>query len=209
MGWNSWDSFGTTVTEDEVKANADYMAANLASHGWQYIVVDIQWSEPHPQTHGYRPNADLVMDEFGRLTPAPGRFPSAANGQGFKPLADYIHQKGLRFGIHIMRGIPRRAVDANLPIEGSKYHAADIADKQSICRWNGDMYGVDSSRPGGQDYYDSILETPARRKFISTGPILVCRNPASCGTSGPGTTLGRWGTVRRSSFRPTPRHFTN
>ena len=156
MGWNSWDSFGTTVTEDEVKANADYMAANLASHGWQYIVVDIQWSEPHPQTHGYRPNADLVMDEFGRLTPAPGRFPSAANGQGFKPLADYVHQKGLRFGIHIMRGIPRRAVDANLPIEGSKYHAADIADKQSICRWNGDMYGVDTSRPGGQDYYDSI-----------------------------------------------------
>lgn len=156
MGWNSWDSFGTTVTEDEVKANADYMAAHLASHGWQYIVVDIQWSEPHPQTHGYRANADLVMDDYGRLIPAPARFPSAANGQGFKALADYVHQKGLLFGIHIMRGIPRRAVDASLPIEGSKYHAADIADKQSICRWNGDMYGVDTSRPGGQDYYDSI-----------------------------------------------------
>ena len=157
MGWNSWDSFGTTVTEEEVKANADYMAAHLAPHGWRYIVVDIQWSEPHPQTHGYRPNADLVMDAFGRLTPAPGRFPSAANGHGFRPLAVYIHQQGLRFGIHIMRGIPRRAVDANLPIEGSMYHAADIADKQSICPWNTDMYGVDTSRPGGQDYYDSIV----------------------------------------------------
>jgi len=140
-----------------VKANADYIAAHLAPHGWRYIVVDIQWSEPHPQTHGYRPHADLVMDEFGRLTPVPGRFPSAANGHGFRPLAVYIHQKGLRFGIHIMRGIPRRAVDANLPIEGSKYHTADIADKQSICPWNTDMYGVDTSRPGGQDYYDSIV----------------------------------------------------
>ncbi|MGB7760337.1 MAG: glycoside hydrolase family 27 protein [Bryobacteraceae bacterium] len=164
MGWNSWDSFGTTVTEDEVKANADYMAAHLASHGWQYIVVDIQWSEPHPQTHGYRPNADLAMDEFGRLVPAPGRFPSSANGQGFKPLADYVHQKGLRFGIHIMRGIPRRAVDANLPVEGSKYPAAEIADKAAICHWNTDMYGVDTSRPGGQDYYDSIA-----RRYASWG----------------------------------------
>ena len=109
MGWNSWDSYGTTVTEAEVKANADYMADRLKSHGWQYVVVDIQWSEPKPQTHGYRPNADLVMDEYGRLTPATNRFPSAAGGKGFRPLADYIHAKGLKFGIHIMRGIPRRA----------------------------------------------------------------------------------------------------
>lgn len=57
MGWNSWDSFGTTITEAEVKANADYMAANLKSHGWQYVVVDIQWSEQKPKTHGYRPEA--------------------------------------------------------------------------------------------------------------------------------------------------------
>jgi alpha-galactosidase len=98
MGWNSWDSYGTTVTEAEVKANADYMAERLNSHGWQYVVVDIQWSEPHPQTHGYRPNADLVMDEYGRLTPDTNRFPSAAGGQGFRPLADYIHAKGLKFG---------------------------------------------------------------------------------------------------------------
>ena len=120
MGWNSWDSYGTTVTEAEVKANADYMAARLKSHGWQYVVVDIQWSEPNPQTHGYRPNADLVMDEYGRLTPATNRFPSAAGGKGFRPLADYIHAKGLKFGIHIMRGIPRRAVAADLPVFGQQ-----------------------------------------------------------------------------------------
>lgn len=156
MGWNSWDSFGTTVTEDEVKANAAYMAERLAAHGWQYIVVDIQWSDPHPKTHGYRAEADLAMDEFGRLIPATTRFPSASNG--FKPLADYVHGKGLKFGIHIMRGIPRRAVAANLPVFGTKFHAADIADKQSVCRWNTDMYGVDVSRPGGQEYYDSIAQ---------------------------------------------------
>jgi len=157
MGWNSWDSFGTTITEAEVKANADYMAAHLKDHGWQYIVVDIQWSEQAPKSHGYRPDADLAMDEFGRLIPAPNRFPSSANGQGFKPLADYVHSKGLKFGIHIMRGIPRKAVAANLPIAGSKLKAGDVANKESICRWNSDMYGVDITK-GGQDYYDSIVQ---------------------------------------------------
>ena len=75
----------------------------------------------------------------------------------FKPLADYVHGKGLKFGIHIMRGIPRKAVDANLPVFGSKLTAADVANKQSICRWNSDMYGVDVTK-GGQAYYDSIVQ---------------------------------------------------
>ncbi|HLJ47185.1 MAG TPA: glycoside hydrolase family 27 protein [Bryobacteraceae bacterium] len=157
MGWNSWDAYGTTVTEAEVKANADYMARNLKSHGWQYIVVDIQWSEPNPSTHGYRTNAELAMDGYGRLIPAETRFPSAAGGRGFKPLADYVHGLGLKFGIHIMRGIPRQAVKANLPVFGTSVKAADIADQHSLCPWNNDMYGVDTSRPGGQEYYDSLL----------------------------------------------------
>jgi alpha-galactosidase len=157
MGWNSWDAYGTTVTEGEIKANTDYMATHLKSHGWEYIIVDIQWSEPKPQTHGYRPNADLVMDANGRLIPAPNRFPSAGSGQGFKPLAAYVHGKGLKFGIHIMRGIPRRAVDANLPVLGSDAHASDVADKSSTCRWNTDMYGLDMNKPGAQAYYDSIV----------------------------------------------------
>jgi hypothetical protein len=158
MGWNSWDCFGTTVTEAEVKANADYMAKNLARHGWQYIVVDIQWSELNPKTHGYRPNAELAMDASGRLIPAPNRFPSAADERGFKPLADYVHSKGLKFGIHIMRGIPRRAVDADLPVLGTQRKASEIANRKSICPWNSDMYGVDTSLPGGQEYYDSIVQ---------------------------------------------------
>ena len=158
MGWNSWDAYGTTVTEDEVLANANYMARNLKQFGWQYIVVDIQWSDPNAKAHGYRPDAVLAMDDYGRLLPAPNRFPSSSDGQGFKAIAGRIHSLGLKFGIHIMRGIPRRAVKANVPIAGSKFHAADIADIYSVCPWNTDMYGVDMSRPGAQDYYDSLLQ---------------------------------------------------
>jgi len=98
------------------------------------------------------------MDEYGRLLPADNRFPSSANGAGFKALADYIHSKRLKFGIHIMRGIPRQAVEKNLPIKGTPYRAADIADKGNACRWNPDMWGVDTTKPGAQAYYDSIAE---------------------------------------------------
>ncbi|MBA3873821.1 MAG: glycoside hydrolase family 27 protein [Anaerolineae bacterium] len=158
MGWNSWDCFGPSVREDEVKANADYMAAYLLQHGWDTIVVDIQWSDPAARAHGYNSNATLVMDDYGRLLPALNRFPSAANGAGFKPLADFIHAKGLKFGIHILHGIPRIAVRQNLPILNSEYHAADIADTSSTSTWIDDMYGVDMSKAGAQAYYNSILE---------------------------------------------------
>jgi alpha-galactosidase len=158
MGWNSWDSYGTTVREEQVKANADWMAEHLSKYGWKYIVVDIQWYEPNAQGHDYKPGAPLMMDEYGRLIPAVNRFPTSANGGGFRPLADYIHSKGLKFGIHIMRGIPRQAVEKNLPIKGTGYHAADVADKDNACRWNPDMWGVDTTKPGAQAYYDSIAD---------------------------------------------------
>ncbi len=160
MGWNSWDSFGPTVREAEVKANADFMADKLLKFGWQYIVVDIEWYQPDARAHGYIPRGAVTMDQYGRFVPSPNRFPSAADGTGFKALADYVHSKGLKFGIHIMRGIPREAVDKNLPIEGSPYHAADVADKVNVCKWKGmeDTYGVDMSKPGGRAYYDSIAK---------------------------------------------------
>jgi hypothetical protein len=161
MGWNSWDVYGPTVREEEVKANADYMAEHLAAFGWQYVIVDIQWYAPKVKSHGYIPDPNNVcLDEYGRVIPDPVRFPSAANGAGFKALADYVHSKGLKFGFHIMRGIPRKAVELNLPIKGTPYHAADVADKEHSCVWQNmtDMYGVDMSKPGGQAYYDSIAE---------------------------------------------------
>ncbi len=157
MGWNSWDCFGTTITEAQTMAAAEFLSANLKAYGWEYVVVDIQWYVPGAQGHEYLPDAVLTMDGFGRLQPAPNRFPSAADGSGFKALAARIHALGLKFGIHLMRGIPRQAVAKNLPVMGAGCHAADIADKTDVCPWNPDMYGVDMSKPGSQDYYDSVF----------------------------------------------------
>jgi len=157
LGWNSWDSFGQAVTEADVKANADYMAARLSQLGWRYIVVDIEWSEPQRMGPDYPVHSQSGIDAFGRFVPAVSRFPSAAGGRGFKPLADYVHHKGLRFGVHIVRGLPRLAVERNTPIEGSPYRAADIADKADFCDWNEDQWGVDVRKPGAQAWYDSVF----------------------------------------------------
>jgi len=158
MGWNSWDCFGTTLTETQAKAQADAMAKFLEPYGWTYLTVDIQWYEPNSQGHVYRPGAPLEMDAYSRLLPALKKFPSASDGRGFKPLADYLHSKGLRFGIHIMRGIPKQAVRNNTPILGTDARAADIANTRSFCPWNPDMWGVDMSEPGAQEYYDSLFQ---------------------------------------------------
>ncbi|MBQ6564925.1 MAG: glycoside hydrolase family 27 protein [Clostridia bacterium] len=161
MGWNSWDCYGASVTEDTVRKNAEYMAQHLHTFGWEYIVVDIQWYQPTATTHEYVPFADLCMDEFGRLQPAVNRFPSAKDGQGFKPLADYVHSLGLKFGIHIMRGLPRMAAHRHLPIKDSTIRCDEAALSNSVCMWNPDMYGlnceeVNGTNPG-QAYYDSIF----------------------------------------------------
>ena len=158
MGWNSWDCFGAGVWQTNVIANAEYMAGNLKSHGWNLITIDIQWYEPLAHSTAYRRDAVLESDPNGRLLPAPNRFPMTQNSRSFKPMADYLHSQGLKFGLHLLRGIPRQAVDRdNAPILGTAFHAADIADKLNVCRWNGDMYGVDMSKPGAQAYYDSVF----------------------------------------------------
>ncbi len=157
MGWNSWDCFGTTVTEQQTKEQADAMAKTLLPAGWQYLTVDIQWYEPNSQGHSYKNGARLEMDEYSRLIPGLKKFPSSADGKGFKPLADYVHSKGLKFGIHIMRGIAKQAVRENTAILGTDARAADIANQRSTCSWNPDMFGVDMSKKGAQEYYDSIF----------------------------------------------------
>lgn len=158
MGWNSWDCYGASVTEAEVKGNAEYMARHLLPFGWEYIVVDIQWYEPGAYSSSYRPFVPLEMDDYSRLIPASNRFPSATEGRGFAPLAEYIHSLGLKFGIHILRGIPRQAVHANTPLLGTEKRARDIAHTNSICAWNTDMYGVDATKEGAQGYYDSLFQ---------------------------------------------------
>ncbi|MBQ9119813.1 MAG: glycoside hydrolase family 27 protein [Lachnospiraceae bacterium] len=162
MGWNSYDYYDTMVTEADVKANADFMAANMKDCGWEYIIVDIEWyahgASSMRDQYQYIPFSTLEMDEYSRLLPDPARFPSSANGQGFKPLADYCHSLGLKFGIHIMRGIPRIAAHNHCKLLGTTATANEIANPSSICGWNPDMYGVDASKEGAQAYYDSIFQ---------------------------------------------------
>ncbi|MBQ5312065.1 MAG: glycoside hydrolase family 27 protein [Oscillospiraceae bacterium] len=158
MGWNSWDCYGAAVDEKTVRANAEFCAEHLKEYGWEYIVVDIQWYEPTAQNHEYHPFTELCMDSCSRLIPAENRFPSSAGGKGFAPLADYIHSLGLKFGIHIMRGIPRQAVHKDTPVIGTDMTARQIAKTASICMWNTDMYGVDPAKEGAYEYYRSIFD---------------------------------------------------
>lgn len=155
MGWNSWDSYGTTVREKQVKANTDWMAEHLREHGWQYIVVDMEWFVTNPVAEGNATDFQYALDDYGRYVPAPSRFPSAAGGKGFASLAGYVHAKGLKFGIHILQGIPREAVRRNLPIAGSNLHASDAANTSGTCKWNHDNFDLKDT-PAGQAYYDSI-----------------------------------------------------
>ena len=156
MGWNSWDGYGTTITEDQFKANAAWFAKHLKPQGWQYVVVDMEWFVTNPIPEGNSKNSLFSLDSYGRFTPATNRFPSAAKDSGFKPLADFVHSLGLKFGLHILRGIPKKAVEENLAIEGSSFHATDAADTSETCPWNPDNYGLDARKPGAQSYYDSI-----------------------------------------------------
>jgi hypothetical protein len=155
MGWNSWDSYGATVGEAQVKANTDWMAAHLKQHGWQYIVVDMEWFVSNPIAEGNATNFRYSLDDQGRYTPALNRFPSAVRDAGLAPLAQYIHAKGLKFGIHILQGIPREAVAKNLPIAGSSFRATDAANSSGTCNWNHDNYDLKDT-VAGQAYYDSI-----------------------------------------------------
>jgi alpha-galactosidase len=175
MGWNSFDAYDCRINEAEYKATVDYMAENLLEFGWEYAVIDYIWWHPnpgnwdnprrkgHPNLRYKSPGEPLFpentrLDEYGRLIPSVERFPSSANGQGFKPLADYVHSKGMKFGIHIMRGVHRYAVFQDLPIKGTSYSMKQIAEPWDTCGWCNHMWGVDPTKPGAQEYYNSLFE---------------------------------------------------
>ncbi|MBR2766378.1 MAG: glycoside hydrolase family 27 protein [Blautia sp.] len=183
MGWNSYDYYNTEVNEAQVRANAEYMAAHLKEAGWEYIVIDIEWyavsAGSESEKFQYIPFGELMMDEYSRLIPDPVRFPSSADGKGFGPLADYIHSLGLKFGIHIMRGIPRNAAHNHMALMGTDMRADRLADPSNICSWNPDMYGLRANLPEAQLYYNSIMElyTSWGVDFIKCDDI--CREDAA------------------------------
>jgi alpha-galactosidase len=156
MGWNSWDSYGATIDEAQFRSSAAWVAEHLKASGYQYVTIDAEWFEADPIAEGNKKNGHLQLDSSGRYTPALNRFPTAANGAGFAPLAAYVHSLGLKFGIHVLQGIPKEAVAQNYPVEGSAFHARDAANVAAGCQWNSDNYDL-AVTPAGQAYYDSIV----------------------------------------------------
>jgi hypothetical protein len=155
MGWNSWDAYGLTINEADFKANAAVLAT-VKQFGWQYAVIDEGWYLENPNG-GNLAERKYLLDGNGILIPVESRFPASANGAGFKPLADWVHAQGLKFGIHIVRGIPKQAVEKNLPIAGTKFHATDAADLNSPCPWDEGNWGMKDNE-AGQAYYDAMLK---------------------------------------------------
>lgn len=168
MGWNSWDCYYSSVTEKEVLQNAQYLVDHdLVKHGWQYVVIDIRWYCNHPSLGGgnYNQNGTqgYVLDEYGRYLPSTTRFPSAlVNGknEGFKALADKLHSMGLKFGIHIMRGVPKSVVNSTkYKLKGSESTSWSKVynGTTSPCTWLKDNLLVQNNEYG-QLYYNSIMD---------------------------------------------------
>ncbi|RDV29372.1 glycoside hydrolase family 27 protein [Alteromonas aestuariivivens] len=179
MGWNSFDAWDSRINEEDFRKTVDFMADNLLEHGWEYAVIDYIWWNPAPGAHNtpenyerrighpnIRLNEDgsmkypeaVTLDEYGRLQPAPERFPSSADGKGFKPLADYVHSKGMKFGIHIMRGMHRQAWYLDTPILGTDKTARDIGKFNDHAGWLNNMFGIDYRLDGAQEFYNSLFQ---------------------------------------------------
>ena len=191
MGWNSFDAFDCRINEAQFRETVDFMADSLLKYGWNYAVIDYIWWHPDPGTWGNpkkrfghpniryasdgKPLDPTTIDEFGRLLPSVERFPSSAAGKGFRPIADYVHSKGLKFGIHIMRGVHRYAQYNKLPIKGTDYTIDGIADIKDTCDWCNHMYGIDSTKAGAQEYYNSLFELYASWEidFVKVDDILA------------------------------------
>ncbi|HVV48502.1 MAG TPA: putative Ig domain-containing protein, partial [Polyangia bacterium] len=146
MGWNSYDSYGASITENEVVQQAQALKTTLQPFGWSYVVIDYRWYDPEDQ-----------LDGNGRFLPSPSKYPSATGSVGLKSLSDRVHALGLGFGIHIMRGIPRAAVTAKSPIANSTYKATDAANTADACPWDQHMWGVQGSTAAGQAWYDALF----------------------------------------------------
>lgn len=162
LGWNSYDGFGCHIYEALCMEELAAFARDFAPHGYEYFVIDNGWfSEQEliesddfklPRVQHAEPE-HVCIDEFGVPQPSVCFFPN-----GFKPLVEFARAHGVKIGLHLMRGIPRKAYEANTPIKGTKFSARDIADVEDTCAWCDYMYGIDMNKPGAQAYLDSVLE---------------------------------------------------
>jgi len=161
MGWNSFDSYGVYLHEEAAMANLEAFAEKLKPHGYEYYVIDAGWFGEFELQEGTIYPAEkhakkMNFNEYGLLQPSETYFPN-----GLQPIIDRCHELGLKFGLHLMRGIPREVYRLDLPIQGTEYTAKDITDTTSICVWNHQNYGVDMSKPGAQEFYNSLINQMA------------------------------------------------
>lgn len=159
MGWNSWDAYGLTITEAQFRENVAVQAKTLLPAGYRYAVIDEGWFLRNPEDRPTPEKLQFELDANGRYIPVPARFASAMQSgvnTGFKGLGEYVHAQGLKFGIHIVRGIPRESVSRNLPIAGGRFAAQDAADQTDACPWDPTNWGVKET-PAGQAWYDSLV----------------------------------------------------
>ncbi|WP_263382854.1 glycoside hydrolase family 27 protein [Granulicella arctica] len=162
MGWNSWDSYGLTITEAQFGVNVDVLSSRLKPFGWKYVVIDEGWYLKNPSAQ--KPEEfQYTLNERGQYSPALNRFPSADKGAGLKLVGDSVHAKGLLFGIHIIRGIPKETVHSNSVMIAGGFHPADAADTTDTCSWNSDNFGV-RDNAAGQAWYDGLI-----RQYASWG----------------------------------------
>src|SRR6202789_1106305 len=157
MGWNSWDAYGLTINETQFRSNMVVMAAQLKEFGWQYVVIDEGWYLENPELASMPEKLRYTVNARGQYEPAVNRFPSARPGGGFKPLSDAGHENGLKLGVHIIRGIPKQTVLANLRIGTTKYRASLAADTSDTCPWNPANFGV-KANAAGQAWYDALMK---------------------------------------------------
>lgn len=189
MGWNSWDSYGLTITEPQFRANVEVLKNKLLPFGWNYAVIDEGWYFENPNERETPNKLRYAIDAYGRYVPVPERFPSVVSkgapaavqspstatlklaatveDTSFVALGRWVHAQGLKFGIHIIRGIPRVSVERNLPIADSSFHAQDAADQTDACPWDPTSWGV-RDNAAGQAWYDSLM-----RQYAAWGVDLI------------------------------------
>ncbi|XP_057833998.2 alpha-galactosidase isoform X1 [Cryptomeria japonica] len=168
-GWNSYDSFSWTITEEQFLDNVKVVADKLLTHGYEYVVVDYLWYRRFvPGAYTNSLGFD-VIDEWGRPIPDPVRWPSSKGGKGFTNIADRVHKMGLKFGIHVMRGISTQAVNANTPImgpnglpyqeRGRNWRASDIGLRNEACKWmSAGFMSVDPNLAASKAFLRSLYQ---------------------------------------------------
>ena len=150
LGWSSWSFVRRNPTAQNIEEQAKALKdSGLAKNGFVYANIDDFWYEC-PGSQG--PN----VDKYGRWVTDPGKFPARGGENGIQVVADYVHSLGLKFGLYVTPGISKQAVAQNTEIQGTPYHARDIATTTTENNYNcGGMVGIDYSKPGAQTFIDS------------------------------------------------------